>query len=112
MPAVSRLEQTIRRELENAGQSTAHVVLVVDDEHCLERAAVRGDITSNLGRRHVGFYGSRQVHREHAALARRALHADPAAGLAHDTVAHGEAEARALAYVLGGEKRFEDLRTH
>src|SRR2546430_16120171 len=52
-----------------------------------------------------------QEHVETRPLANRALALDPAAMLLDDAEDHGEAEAGALAGVLGGEERLEDALT-
>ena len=50
-----------------------------------------------------------QIDGEDRALARRAVGEDEAAGLLDDAVGGGQAEAGALADLLGGEERLEDL---
>ena len=42
----------------------------------------------------------------------RGLHRDLAAMLLDDALRHGQSQARAVLVLLGGEKRFEDLRQH
>ncbi len=54
----------------------------------------------------------RQVDLESGALADRGLDRDVAAGPLHDAVDHGEAEAGALAELLGGEEGLEDVLEH
>ena len=92
--------------LQHVGHQHAHAVVVFDQQHRFRSAAAAGFGGGRLSE--VG--GARQVDVERRAAAHLALHFDGAAALLHDAVHRGQAEARALAVLLGREERFEDAR--
>src|ERR671918_392499 len=71
-------------------------------------AAYNGD----FGRGRLHFYPlyAREINDEGATASGSARHIDRARGIGDDAVNEREAEARALADLLGGEERLEDAR--
>src|SRR5512143_4075046 len=57
----------------------------------------------------LNLFIDRQPHRKSRSLSYRTCNLDVAAVLLNDTIAYGQAQARALRCVLGGEEGVEDL---
>jgi hypothetical protein len=106
--SVRRLEDDIAVGPQAQHRQAAHVRLVLDDEDGLGTGRHRAAAPPREG---VGGAGlSRQVDAEGRALARLGVDADVAAHLPDDAMARGQAEARALAQLLGREERLEQVR--
>ena len=106
-----RLEHRIAARGERARGEGAHRLLVLDQQDRAAAGQVGGGLGDLLLGRLVGVVGevARQQDAERRALAGLAVAEHVAAGLLDDAVDHRQAEAGALADLLGGEERLEDL---
>ena len=113
-----RLEHRIAARRQRAGAEGAHRLLVLDQQ---DRAVPRSCVGGAASCAWLSGFGSStcgSIARECAAAGRCGrscpcrrvgIAVDEAAGLLDDAVDHRQAEARALADLLGGEERLEDL---
>ena len=112
--AVRREQHLVAVAPEHLVDEPADHLLVLDDEHARRLAARagagdRGGDELGLDRRLHDAVGAAEVDREGGADAELAVDGDVAAALLHDPVDGREPQARALAGLLGGEERLEDL---
>ena len=110
--AAGRLQHGIALVGQRPGGEHAHRVLVLDQQD----GALAGQVARGcLGRLRrglalvAGVLVDRQVDAEDRPFARLAFHEHETAGLLDDAVHGGQAQAGALAHLLGGEERLEHL---
>ena len=108
--AVSRLEHPVAAAFQCQPGRFPHDPLILDDQHCLARAAVTLGIAAGFAdRRRLGFsFPGRQEYFERRAFAHLAGDLDPARVLLHNAMNRGKPQTRAFANFLGCVERVED----
>ncbi|MNK35509.1 hypothetical protein D3C87_540380 [compost metagenome] len=105
--AVIGMQHVVAEAAQHVDHRVLHGCIVFHDEDGLATA----QHGARQARRRFGQFFQRtgQINLERRAGARRAVHLDVARALADEAVRHGQAQASALAFALGGEEGLEDL---
>ena len=108
--AIVRMQHVVAQAAQHVDHRVLHGRIVFHHEDGL--AAAQHGARQARWRFGQLFQRTGQVNFKRRAGTGRAVHLDVARALADEAVGHGQAQARTLAFALGGEERFENLVDH